>query len=172
MVLQATIRNRINALGENTSWALVTMISAAAADAVIDRGSELPKPLSVERHQRKIVEDSIREKGSLSSAAAVEEAAVGKAIMDLSADFMDLHEAFSAQPIEEVRARSSCYVLLAPLASAVFDQVRCLHNVVDSRLLWRGDCLILLVHRSLHEITLVARDFWPPYVRRPDPTRH
>lgn len=106
-VLQAIIRKRFDAIsGENTSWALAAMCTAVAADTVISRSSELPRPLSVTRHLADFVKEG-SESGSISGsrAAAIEAAAKLADLMPTLEDFIDLHEAVSAQPIEEVRAR-------------------------------------------------------------------
>ena len=72
-VVQATVRHRMDAEGNNTSWALVTMSSYKGAHRALKRASELPEPLTVNLFSKKQADASKGAMGSIRKEAAAKQ---------------------------------------------------------------------------------------------------
>jgi hypothetical protein len=173
-VVQMTIRKRYDAAtGEDTSWGLATMVSADAANGVLSHNLELPEPMSVAPHNMKQVT-----KGSQSGDIMKE--AQEKMMVPSLLDFKDMHEAFSAQPIEEVSqpSRHSFSAPASPLSGAAWLHyllIRLSHPCLalsDQGLFRRADSSVLCLYRTLHEVTVLSSGVRTDHVHRPDAEWH
>ena len=72
-VVQATVRHRTDAEGNNTSWALVTMSHYKGAHRALKRASELPQPLTVTRFSQKQAAASTGAMGTIRREAAAKQ---------------------------------------------------------------------------------------------------